>query len=56
MKRLMGVTYICTRYNETPTPAAPDTTIAFCHASGTVLLDVRLIAVSAKSAAPKKSR
>lgn len=55
MKRLMGVTYICTKYSEAPKPATPAATTAFCQTSGTELEDVRHIPVSTSKAAEQSS-
>ena len=55
MKRLMGVTYICTKYSEAPKPATPAATTAFCQTSGTALDDVRHIPVSTSKAAEQSS-
>ena len=54
MKRLIGVTYICTKYNEAPKPATPAATTAFCQTSGTELEDVRHTPVSTNNAAKQQ--
>lgn len=54
MKRLIGVTYICTKYSEAPKPATPAATTAFCQTSGTELEDVRHIPVSTSKAAKQQ--
>lgn len=54
MKRLIGVTYICTKYSEAPKPATPAATTAFCQTSGTELEDVRQIPVSTSKAAKQQ--
>ena len=51
MKRLIGVTYICTRYNEAPRPATPAATTAFCQTSGIESAEVSTMAVSTRRAA-----